>query len=192
MEKDVASDRMEQRTLTALLAINAVMFVVEFVAGWIAQSAGLISDSLDMFADAAVYGVNLYCVGKAASMQRGAARLSGVLELTLAIGAMAEVLRRFALGSEPEPRTMLGIAVLALLANVACLALISKHREGGVHMRASWIFSTNDVIANVGVIAAAILVAWSGSAIPDLVIGAAIAVVVFFGALRILKLTRSA
>ncbi len=182
----------EGRTLRLLLAINGVMFLVELAAGWIGQSTGLIADSLDMFADAAVYGVSLYAVGKAVALQARAARMSGYLQLLLAAGALAEVARRFLVGSEPQSALMMGIALLALVANVACLALIAKHRTGGVHMRASWIFSTNDVIANIGVIAAGALVAWTASALPDLVAGAAIGLVVLSGAVRILRMSRSA
>jgi Co/Zn/Cd efflux system component len=83
---------------------------------------------------------------------------------------------------------MLGIALLALAANLACLALLTRHREGGVHMKASWIFSTNDVLANLGVIIAGVLVAWTGSNYPDLMIGALIALLVANGARRILRL----
>lgn len=180
----------EAGTLRLLLAINATMFVVEIAAGWLAQSTGLIADSLDMFADAAVYGVSLYAVGKAASVQAGAARMSGYLQLLLALGALFEVGRRLVVGSEPESGVMMSVALLALVANASCMALIAKHRTGGVHMRASWIFSTNDVIANAGVIAAGALVAWTGSALPDLVIGAAIALVVLSGAVRILRISR--
>lgn len=85
---------------------------------------------------------------------------------------------------------MMSIALLALAANASCMALIAKHRGGGVHMRASWIFSTNDVIADVGVIVAGALVEWTGSALPDLVIGTAIALVVLSGAARILRISR--
>jgi len=180
----------EHSTLMILLAINAVMFVAEFIGGWWAQSTGLIADSLDMFADAAVYGVSLYAVGKAASSQATAARLSGYLQLLLALGALAEVIRRFVGGSEPEAPAMMAISLVALVANVACMALISKHRTGGVHMRASWIFSTNDVVANLGVILAGGLVAWTGSHLPDLVVGLMIALVVFSGAVRILRLAK--
>lgn len=177
----------EAKTLRWLLGINALMFVVEIVTGWLAQSTGLIADSLDMFADAAVYGLALYAVGHA-GRQMGAARLSGWLQLLLALGALGEVLRRWLLGSSPEPLPMIGIALLALVANVACVALLAKHRDGGAHMRASWIFSTNDVLANLGVIVAGMLVAWSGSNIPDLVIGLLIALLVLNGARRILQL----
>jgi len=182
-----AAAKAEATTLRWLLAINAAMFCVEMAAGWLAQSTGLIADSLDMFADAAVYGLALYAVGHAGRQLR-AARLSGWLQLLLALGALGEVLRRWLAGSAPEPLPMMGIALLALAANLACMALLARHREGGAHMRASWIFSTNDVLANLGVILAGALVAWSGSNVPDLVIGALIGLLVLNGARRILRL----
>lgn len=182
-------DVSEARTLRLLLAINGVMFLLEIVLGLVAQSTGLIADSLDMFADAAVYGLALYAVGRAASMKLKAAHFAGWLQLALALGALAEVARRFVFGSEPESGLMLGVGLLALVANVGCLVLIARKRDRGAHMKASYIFSANDVVANLGVIAAGLLVAWTGSAYPDLGIGMVIGLVVLNGARRILKLS---
>jgi len=187
-ESSAVSATQESGTLRVLLGINAIMFVVEMTAGLIAQSTGLIADSLDMFADAAVYGLALYAVGRSAKMQVRAAHLAGVLQLILAIGVLVEVVRRFVFGSEPESLMMMAIAFVALIANTACLLLISKHREGGAHMKASWIFSANDVVINMGVIAAGALVAWTGSSYPDLIIGTIVGVIVLNGARRILAL----
>jgi Co/Zn/Cd efflux system component len=178
----------ESRVLKQLLAINAAMFVVELTLGIVAQSAGLIADSLDMFADAAVYGLSLYAVGRAIADQRRAAKVSGWLQMLLAVGALGEVVRRTATGSEPVEALMIAVALLALVANVSCVALLAKHREGGVHLKASWIFSTNDVLANLGVVLAGVLVAVTGSAWPDLVVGAAVGLLVLRGAVRILRL----
>jgi Co/Zn/Cd efflux system component len=66
--------------------------------------------------------------------------------------------------------------------------LMSRHRGSGAHMKASWIFSTNDVLANVGIILAGGLVAATGMRWPDLLIGTAIALLVAGGAMRILRL----
>ncbi len=178
----------EAGTLKLLLAINALMFAVEIVTGIVAKSAGLLADSLDMFADAAVYGLALYAVGRSARAKLKTAHIAGWIQAALAIGALFEVVRRFIRGSEPEPPLIMAMAFLALIANVTCLWLVSKHRDGGTHMKASAIFSANDVLANVGVILAGALVAWSGSPYPDLAIGAAIAVIVLSGAVRILRL----
>src|SRR5699024_8961854 len=136
-----ASAKQECGTLRWLLGINALLFVVEMTAGLIAQSTGLIGESLDNFADAAVYGLALYAVGHSVKMQVRAAHLAGVLQLILAVGVLVEVVRRFVFGSEPESLVMMAIAFVALIANTSCLLLISKHREGGAHMKASWIFS---------------------------------------------------
>lgn len=180
--------RREASTLKLLLAINAVMFVVEMTVAWFAQSTGLLADSLDMFADAAVYGLALYAVGRSEQAKLRTAHASGWLQAALAIGALAEVVRRAVGGSEPESPLMIGMASAALIANAACLWLVSKHRAGGAHMKASAIFSANDVIANIGVIVAGVLVALTRSSAPDLVIGTIIALVVLRGAYRILRL----
>ncbi|WP_411961287.1 cation transporter (plasmid) [Pseudomonas mandelii] len=178
----------EESTLKILLGINAAMFVIEMGAGLIAQSAGLVADSLDMFADAAVYGLALYAVGRSARLQVRAAHLAGFFQIVLALGVLVEVARRFLYGSEPESMLMMGIGAVALVANVSCLLMIYGHREGGAHMKASWIFSANDVLANIGVIAAGALVAWTGSPYPDLVIGTVVGLIVLNGARRILAL----
>lgn len=178
----------EAVTLKTLLAINGCMFFIELIAGWWAQSTGLIADSLDMFADAAVYGLALYAVGRSVHLKLRVAHLSGWLQIILAVAALSEVVRRFIFGSDPISDLMMGFGLLALIANVSCLVLIAQRRDSGAHMKASWIFSANDVIANFGVIVAGILVAWTGSRYPDLAIGLIIGLVVLSGALRILKL----
>lgn len=186
--RDAEQSSRQADVLKWLLAINAVMFLVELGSGWLAQSTGLIADSLDMFADAAVYSVALFAVGRAVAWQVRAAHFAGVLQLILALGALAEVGRRFFYGSEPQSLSMMGIGLLALVANVACLWLISGHRDGGAHMRASWIFSANDVLANLGVIVAGALVAWTGSPYPDLLIGSVVGLLVLNAARRILAI----
>ncbi len=178
----------ESGTLRWLLGINALLFIVEMSAGLAAQSAGLIGESLDNFADAAVYGLALYAVGRSVTLQARAAHLAGVLQLILAVGVLAEVVRRFLYGSDPESLVMMLIALVALIANTSCLLLIFKHREGGAHMKASWIFSANDVVINLGVITAGALVALTGSNYPDLIIGTIAGLVVLNGARRILAL----
>lgn len=178
----------EARTLRLLLALNAGMFVIELVIGLIAQSTGLVADSLDMFADAAVYVLALYAVGKAGSSKLRAAHVAGWLQVALAIGALAEVVHRAISGSEPMSAAMMALGALALVVNATCLVLLARRKNAGAHLKASYIFSATDVIANAGVILAGVLVAWTGSALPDLVIGTAIALVVLNGARRILGL----
>lgn len=178
----------EARALKWVLAINATMFVAEVAGALFAESSALLADSLDMFADAAVYALALFGVHRARASQVKAAHISGAMQLVLAVIALAEVVRRLVFGSEPEVPLMIGVAFAALAANATSMWLLSRHRHGGAHMKASWIFTTTDVIANLGVIVAAVLVRVIGSNIPDLVVAVLIALVVFNGAIRILRL----
>jgi hypothetical protein len=188
IQLDAAKDAQERKVLIWLLALNGLMFFVEIIAGWIAQSAGLIADALDMFADAAVYVVALYAVGKAAQHKLKAAKLAGVVELLLTTLAFWRTGYQIYIGTMPEPNAMIWISLLALTVNVTCLYLISKRKNDGVHMRASYIFSANDVLANLGVIVAGVLVVWLNSPYPDWVIGLVIGFLVLSGAIRILRL----
>lgn len=180
-------DKSERRVLIALLLINGIMFVAELGVGWWAQSTALIADALDMLADAMVYGVGLYAVGKSLLVKVHAARISGTLQVLLGLLVLVDIVRRLIVGSEPVSILMMSMGVIALIANVTCLILIAKHRKAEVHMRASWIFSKNDVIANLGVILAGGLVAWTGSRLPDLVIGLLVALLVIRGGILILQ-----
>ena len=184
------TDREQSRVLWQLLAINGVLFVVELVVGWWAQSTGLIADSIDMLADATIYAIGLYAVGKTAAHKARAALLSGYFQGGLALLILVDILRRMIFGSEPVSLLMMGMGVVALIGNVICLLLINRHKDGEVHMRASWIFSKNDVVANVGVIVAGALVLWTGSRWPDLIIGLLIVGVVLRGAMQIIAEAR--
>jgi hypothetical protein len=184
----LADPAAERRALSWLLAINAAMFVIEGLAGWWAESSGLLADGLDMFADAAVYALALYAVGRGAALQLKAARFAGWLQLLLGLGLFGQVAEHVMHGSATVALAMVGVSVLALVANVSCMWLIAGHRDGGAHMKASYIFTANDALANVGVIVAGALVAWLGSPWPDWVVGSIIGAMVVAGAVRILRL----
>ncbi len=187
-----AKNAAERKTLRILLIINSTMFVVGCVAGILAHSTALIADSLDMFADASVYMLSLYAVGKSAHSKNRAAMLSGILQITLAAMILIDVIQRFIWGSTPESHWMMGFAFLALMANSYGLYLLAKHRQGEVHMRASWIFTQNDVIANISVIFAGLLVSLLSSQIPDLIAGLGISILVIWGGIRIIQDARTA
>lgn len=181
----------ERKILWWVLAINFSFFLIEMVSGWIAGSMGLIADSLDMLADAIVYGLSLLAVGKAFQRKQNVALISGYLQMALALLGFIEVLRRFfGFSVMPEFEFMIIISFFALLANIISLYLIQLNKSKEAHMQASAIFTSNDIIVNTGVIVAGALVYWLKSAIPDLVVGSIIFLVVIRGAIRILKLAK--
>ena len=150
---------------------------------------GLVADSLDMLADSFVYGISLFAVGGTIVLKKKIAKLAGYFQITLAAIGFIEVLRRF-FGVEelPDFSTMIIVSVFALIANVICLFLLQKSKSKEAHMQASMIFTSNDVIINLGIILAGLLVNWLNSDKPDLIIGTIVFILVIQGALRILKL----
>lgn len=181
----------ESLLLKQVLAINFILFLVELVTGIIAGSMGLMADSLDMLADSIVYGLSLYAVGRSAAQKKGIARMSGYFQGALALLGFLEVVRRFT-GAEEVPSfaLMIGISLLALIGNAASLRLLQRTASTEAHIEASRIFTSNDVIVNLGVIAAGILVLLTHSPVPDLLIGTIVFAVVARGALRILLISR--
>ncbi len=183
--------REQSKVLIILLSINAVMFLVEIILGIISESTALIADSLDMLADATVYAIGLYAVAKSPLVKIHAAHLSGIFQVLLGLLVIADVVRRFILGSEPDSLLIMIVGFIALIANVICLMLISKHKQGEVHMRASWVFSKNDVIANIGIIISGGLVYLLDSRYPDLIIGMMISLIVIRGGIKIIQDARN-
>jgi len=181
----------QRKVLWAVLVINFGFFLIEMTTGLISRSMGLVADSLDMLADSFVYGISLLAVGAALSRKKKIARLVGYLQLILAVVGFTEVLRRFFGGIKmPDFSTMIIVSIFALIANAICLYLLQKSKSKDVHMRASMICTSNDVIINLGVIVAGLLVNWLNSNRPDLIIGAIVFVLVIHGSIRILRLSK--
>lgn len=185
------SNHQQKRVLWAVLMINAGFFLVEMIAGLISRSMGLVADSLDMLADALVYGLSLMVVGRSVVRKKRVALISGYLQMTLAVVGFSEVIRRFT-GHAPPPDyfTMMVVSALALAGNSVSLYLLQKTGKEEAHMKASWIFTSNDVLANIGVIAAGLLVLVTNSDRPDLIIGIIVFGLVMKGAFRILQLAK--
>lgn len=186
----VLSESSNQRKLLwTVLLINFGFFIIEVTTGFVSRSMGLVADSLDMLADSIVYGLSLFAVGSTIVFKKRIAKASGYFQIILAVLGFIEVIRRF-VGIETLPgfETMIVVSTFALVGNGICLYLLQKSKSQEAHMKASMIFTSNDVIINIGVITAGILVHLLDSNKPDLIIGAIVFVLVIQGAFRILKL----
>jgi len=181
----------EKKLLWTVLLINLSLFILEIIAGFISESMGLVADSLDMLADAMVYGLSLYAVGHLASKKKQIAKMSGYFQMALALFGIIEVIRRFwGIEEVPEFQLMIIISLFALVGNAVSLYLLQKSKSNEVHMQASVIFTSNDVIVNIGVILAGAIVYFTNSKYPDLIVGSIVFILVAKGAIRILKLSK--
>jgi Co/Zn/Cd efflux system component len=186
------SERSDRHILRKVLLINAGQCVVGAAVGIWAASTALIGTALDNLADASVYAVSLYAVGRAARIKIGAARLSGWLLIGLAVLLAIEVLRRFFGDEEPLGPAMMAMAGVNAGLNLVCLRLLKRHRGEDVNFKASSIFTSNDSVINLAIVLSGALVMWLGSNVPDLILGLVVSGVAAHGGREILEQAREA
>jgi cation diffusion facilitator family transporter len=187
-DKGCAIDALRGRqssTLRIVLAINAVMFVVEFASGLVARSTALLSDSLDNFGDAATYGMSLYAVARGPRAKAKVALVKGALILTAALFVIGQVIYGATHAGVPVFETMGIVSLLALAANGTCLALLWKHRSEDINMSSVWECSRNDIASNIAVFIAAGLVWLTDSGWPDLIVGLCLATLLLSSAFKV-------
>jgi len=180
----------ERRILIIVLIINGGMFLAEFSAGWLSNSTALLADSLDMLADAFVYAIGLYALGRPHHWRHRAALINGILQLLLGLGIGVEVIIKLFTQALPQAGTMGIFGVIALVANTISFLLLMRYRDGDINLRATWICSRNDMFGNIGVLIAAAWVSYTQTAWPDILVGLIIAAVVVQSALKIVNEAR--
>jgi cation diffusion facilitator family transporter len=181
----------DKKILIIALILNFIMFVIGLIAGIIAQSTGLIADSLDMLTDASAYSLALLAIGRSVRFKETSALVSGSFVFILGIAVLIDVGRRALLGSAPESAIIITIACISLLVNGVVLYLLRRFRDGEIHLHATWIFTRADVIANLGVILSGVLIVFTKSPYPDLIVGFAIALYIIKEAFEIFGVYRA-
>lgn len=177
----------QSSTLKIVLAINAVMFVVELTAGLIGHSVSLVADSLDMLGDALVYGFSLYVVARGAAMKARAALFKGIIMAGFGLFVLGQAVYRIVFPQLPVFEAIGAIGLLALATNSVCLYLLWRHRADDINMSSIWLCSRNDIIANVSVLFAAAGVWLTQSGWPDIMVGLALAALFLRSALHVLR-----
>jgi len=179
--------KLRRATLITVLWINGAMFVVEFVAGLLADSTGLLADSADNLGDALTYGLSLYVLHRSLRWRSGAASIKGLIQIVFGLGIAGTIAYKTVFGFEPLAPAMALVASLALIANLVCFTLLLKHRGEDINMRSVWLCSRNDVIGNLGVLIAAGLVALTDTFWPDVVVGSILAVLFIWTGIGVIR-----
>ncbi len=175
----------KRRTLWIVLWLNVAIAVGFLLTGYFADSNALIANGLDNSSDAIVYGLSLLALSRSRTWKRGAARFSGIMLLLFAGGVVVDAIRRYFAGSEPIGAMMMTMAAVAAVVNLLSLYLLKKLENKDVNLRAATTFSVNDFVSNGGVLLAGIVVIWTGSNWPDLLVG--IGGIALYGGVDILR-----
>lgn len=177
----------QRRTLLVVFALNLLLFLSLGAAGVIGDSSALIANAVDNLSDTVVYAISWLAVGKSGHLKRSAARLSGIMLVIFAVAVLIDALRRPFFGPEPAGVTMMVMAAFAAAVNLLCLWLLKALQTKDINLRTAQTFSVNDFFSNGGIIAAGALVWWTGSWIPDVIVGLIVAAVAVHGGVEILR-----
>ena len=176
-----------RRTLWIVLILNVALTVGFAVGGLIGDSSALLANAADGASDSAVFAISLFALSRSNAWKNAAARVSGITLLLFAAGILVDAVRRYLGGSEPLGATILILGAIGAIVNGLCLWLLMRLRQKDVNLRAATTFSFNDFASNGGIFVAGGLVMWTGSNLPDLIVGAVVAIIAVFGGIEILR-----
>lgn len=169
------TDLSDRRRMRIALIANIAMFLTGLVGWYLADSASLLADAFDMFADATGYLVAMFAIGRTALFKRNAARWNGAMLMLLGAGVIGEVVRRSFVGSEPQGLLIIGFAILSLIVNGSVLRMLACYRDSPeIHLRATWVDTRADVFVNLGVLVSGLAVTVFKYQSIDLITGLAI------------------
>ena len=176
-----------KRVLWIVIAINAVMFVVELTAGLASQSMALRADALDFLGDSVTYALSLYVIGKSARLRASAALFKGLSLAVMGSWVLIMTLYRVLYLGQPDEMIMGSVGTLAFVANVTSALLLLRFRNGDANVRSVWLCSRNDAIGNVAVVIAAATVFWTGTGWPDVIVAGIMAGLFLWSAIQIIR-----
>ena len=176
--------------LWIVLFINLIMFVIEIVSGFRARSLALTGDSLDMLGDALVYGSSIFVIYKSQHAQARVSLLKGFIMLGFAFIVLLRGLYKLDNWSIPLHQTMASIGIIALVANLFCLLLLTKYRKDNLNMSSVWLCSRNDIVANLSVLMAAFTTGIYPSPLPDILVGFLLTFIFTKSSLKVIRKSR--
>lgn len=179
-----------RRVLWVALVINAAMFAIEIAAGLASGSVSLLADAIDFLGDAGNYGLSLAVLTLGLTARARAAQFKAVCMLAFGGYVAAHAVWAWLRGVPPEPLTMGLVGLLALAANVGVAVMLYAWREGDANMRSVWLCSRNDALGNLAVMGAALGVAWTGRAWPDLLVALGMAGLALWAGVSVLRQAR--
>jgi len=182
-----STDHAYRRVLWVCLIINAAMFAVEIISGLAAGSLSLQADALDFLGDAANYGISLYALTRTLRFRSYSSLAKSMTMLLFGIWVMVQAVYKILYGIPPVAEVMGAIGFIALIANMLCFYLLSRHSRDDSNRMSVWICSRNDSIGNIAVILAAAATYYTASYWPDLMVAAILAFLAISGSFQITR-----
>lgn len=183
----------ERGALVLALALNLAMAAAEVVAAIVTRSVALMADAVDFVEDSAIYALALAMRASSETAERRMGHVVAALMMLPGLGVLWQLWR--GAGTVPAGGTIFAVSALALAANLASAAAILSARRGAgggsLGLRAAWLSSRNDALANIAMMGAGVAVTATGARWPDVVVGLGVAALHLSGGIAILRAARA-
>ena len=175
-----------ESTLWLALGLTSTFLIAEVIAGVLLNSLALLADAAHMFTDAAALGIALAAVRLArrpADARRTygyhrfeilAAAFNALLLFAVAIYILYEAWQRFNSPAEVQPTGMMVVAALGLVINLISMRLLSKGKNRSLNLKGAYLEVWSDMLGSIGVIAAAVIIRYTGWAWVDTLVAVGI------------------
>jgi Co/Zn/Cd efflux system component len=165
-----------RRILQLVALLNAAYFGFEFAVALAIGSVSLLADSIDFLEDASVNILILMALGWSAVRRAQVGMALAVILLIPGLATLWTAWNKLQLPLPPAPVPLSAAGAGALIVNLTCASMLVRYREHhGSLTRAAFLSARNDVLANIAIVVAGLLTAYSHSLWPDMIVGLAIA-----------------
>jgi Co/Zn/Cd efflux system component len=165
------------QVVPTVAALNLAYFGIEFSVAITIGSVSLFADSIDFLEDTSVNFLILAAIGWSAAQRAMVGKMLAAILLIPGVATLWTAWQQFAFLAPPSPIPLTLTGAGALAVNLSCAFMLARHRyHGGSLTRAAFLSARNDTLANIAIIAAGFVTAYTLSAWPDLIVGLGIAI----------------
>ena len=165
-----------RRAVLTVALLNLGYFFIEFASAISIASVSLFADSIDFLEDTSINLLILFALGWSLQARSRVGMALAVILLVPGLAALWTLWQKIASPLPPEPITLSVVGAGALAVNVTCAFILARFRTAsGSLTRAAFLSARNDAYANIAIITAGFVTAYTLSIWPDVVVGLGIA-----------------
>ena len=185
----IQTDTVGRNVLIIAFIINLIMITADLTYGLMMNSASLLSDAANNAGDVFILGSSIFVLSSTTVVKHKLALLKGIIMTVFGLWAFYYVYLGLIGMSQLTGGIISLVGVISLIGNTSVAFMMYKHQHKDINFLSAFICCRNDAIASAGIILAGLLVMFTGSFWPDIIIGSAIATIVCLGGIKIIKLS---
>ncbi len=185
----IQTDSVGRNALIIAFIINLIMITADLAYGLMMNSASLLSDAANNAGDVFILGSSILVLSSTTVVKNRLALLKGIIMIAFGLWAFYYVYLGIIGMSQLTGGIISFVGVISLIGNTSVALMMYKHQHKDINFLSAFICCRNDAFASAGIILAGLLVMFTGSFWPDVIIGTAIATIVCHGGIKIIRLS---